>query len=111
VHPYIRRRTSIVSGQYTCRRGIIDNVARDAASHRLPNYSSCSALVTKAHRTLNAEIERRTDVVGIFPNDAPITRLAGALLPVRQNRQRHSSGSSDPPGLYAAFSIQRQLTT
>lgn len=31
-------RASVMTGQYASRHGIIDNVARDAMSHRLPNY-------------------------------------------------------------------------
>jgi putative transposase len=43
-------------------------------AHRLQIHS------TNPLERLNAEIKRRTDVVGIFPNDASITRLVGAMM-------------------------------
>jgi putative transposase len=36
---------------------------------------------------LNAEVKRRTDVLGILPDEAAITRLVGAIL-LEQNEER-----------------------
>ena len=56
--------------------------SRRSPGHRrhLPHFIP----VTNPLERSNQEIGRRTDVVGIFPNDASLIRLAGSLL-VEQN--------------------------
>jgi putative transposase len=43
-----------------------------------PQEHWCKVRSTNQLQRLNKEIKRRTNVVGIFPNDASIARLVGA---------------------------------
>lgn len=64
--------------------------------HRLQIHS------TNPLERVSAEIKRRTDVVGIFPNEAAIVRLVGALLLEQndewqlQRRNMQLEGSQSP---------------
>lgn len=53
---------------------------RGARVHGFPESTSQADRFDQSTERVNAEIKRRTDVVGIFPNDQAIIRLVGALL-------------------------------
>jgi putative transposase len=63
---------------------LLDAEADLLGFYALPREHWTKLRSTNPLERVNREIGRRTDVVGIFPNDAALIRLAGALL-VEQN--------------------------
>ena len=61
----------------TCMDGAENDVL---AFMTFPRAHWAQIYSTNPLERLNAEIKRRTNVVGIFPNDASITRLVGAMM-------------------------------
>jgi putative transposase len=80
-----RDRLGQVVGQLHPRAPKVARLLEDAQADLLAFYSFPAEHWSKLRSTnplerVNREIGRRTDVVGIFPNDAALLRLAGMLL-------------------------------
>jgi len=61
--------------------GFIDDSETDVLSHLdFPEQHRSKLHSTNPLERLNKEVKRRADVVGIFPNEASIIRLIGAVL-------------------------------
>ena len=84
-----RERVTAVIEQLTPIAPKVADLLADAeedllAFYRFPAEHSSKLRSTNPLERVNREIGRRSDVVGIFPNDASLIRLAGMLL-IEQN--------------------------
>jgi len=68
-------------GKFPKLAAMMDDAEPDVLAFKsFPKAHWAQIASTNPLERLNADIKRRTNVVGIFPNDAAITRLVGALL-------------------------------
>ncbi|MFN2617422.1 MAG: IS256 family transposase, partial [Thermoleophilaceae bacterium] len=88
-HAEARERVSAVLGRFREAVPKVAELLEEAeedllAFYRFPAPHRSKLRSTNPLERLNREIGRRSDVVGIFPNDSSVIRLAGSLL-IEQN--------------------------
>jgi putative transposase len=95
--------------------GLLEEAEEDLiAFYGFPTEHWTKLRSTNPLERVNKEIARRSDVVGIFPNDASVIRLAGALL-IEQNDewlvQRRYLSAESMTFIQAATPVQEDLST
>ena len=71
----------ILQAQFPKAAGLLDNAEPDVLAHTaFPRAHWRKIASTNPLERINKEIKRRSNVVGIFPDDASVIRLVGAVL-------------------------------
>ena len=82
---------------------LLDEAEEDVLAYMsFPKEHRAKIHSTNPLERVNSEIKRRTEVVGIFPNEAAITRLVGAILLEQNDVYGPPSRCKGFPGLLAS---------